>query len=274
MAFRYHLLELKRASLRESQNPTEMDRLKRVVRLLDELLSRHRPQAFSSAWILEHAPSCYRFIRKHIRSEVGRIDWDKITCALEPKHQRLWAPRLKKSSKPYIDRNEVSLVLNKYRSKLYVFLAPADDDDFRIRDMIAIALVRIAQVGNSLAKAELVKLIRYTVDEWLDNYDYMSRWRGRDHDIRVQLEGCIRRYRYSGSFLRYVFWTLHYAGREIRPLCTYSLDDPVGTNRTKHEIDNVTRSPQTNEIVCLRSKWVSRRLWRADWDQRLGPTRG
>jgi hypothetical protein len=36
----------------------------------------------------------------------------------------------------------------------------------RTRDMIAVALVRIAQFGNLLAKAELVNLIRYTVDEW------------------------------------------------------------------------------------------------------------
>jgi hypothetical protein len=100
--------------------------------------------------------------------------------------------------------------------------------------MIAVALVRIAQFGNLLAKAELVNLIRYTVDEWLDKWNYMSRWRGRDDDLLVQLEGCIRRYRYSGSFLRYVFWTLHCAGRGLRPLCAYSLDDPVSRSNTKH----------------------------------------
>jgi len=241
---------------------------KRVGGLLDELLSRYRPQTFSSAWILKHAPDCYRVIRKHVRSEVGRIDWDQITCALEPKHQRLWRPQVNKRPKPYRDHNEVSLILNKYRSKLYVFIAPADTDDLRTRDTIAVALVRIAQLGNLLAKAELVNLICYTVDEWLDKCDYMSRWRGRDDDVRVHLEGCIRRYRYSGSFLRYVFWTLHCAGRGLRPLSAYSLDDPVGTSRTKREIDYVIRSPE-NEIVCLRTKWVSRAL-----AYQLGPTFG
>lgn len=134
---------------------------------------------------------------------------------------------------------------------------------------LAIVLMRLAVRGFAsmllVVIAELVNLIRHTVDEWLDKYDYMSRWRGRDDDLRMQLEGCIRRYRYSGSFLRYVFWTLHCAGRGLRPLCAYSLDDPVGTSRTKRGMDYVTRTPQ-NEIVCLRG---ARAL-----AYRLGPTLG
>jgi hypothetical protein len=100
---------------------------------------------------------------------------------------------------------EIGPILNKYRNKLYVFVAPADAIDLQIRDRIAVALVRVAQAGNMSARAELVDLVRYTIDGWLDNYYYMSRWRGREVEIRKQLEGCIRRYRYSGSFLRYVF---------------------------------------------------------------------
>jgi hypothetical protein len=124
----------------------------------------------------------YSFIRKHIRSEVGGIDWDAITYALEPKYQRLWTPRLKKRSKPYKDREEVSRILNKYRSKLYAFVAPADAKDLQIRDTVAVALVSVAQAENVLAKAELVGLFRYTIDGWLDSYCYMSRWRGRNGD--------------------------------------------------------------------------------------------
>jgi hypothetical protein len=97
--------------------------------------------------------------------------------------------RRKRKSKPYSDREEISRILNKYRRKLYVFVAPADTMDLHIRDKVAVALVRIAQAGNLLAKVELVGLLRYTIEGWLDSYSYMSRWRGHDDEIRERLEG-------------------------------------------------------------------------------------
>lgn len=94
-------------------------------------------------------------------------------------------------------------------------LAPVDATDLQIRDRIAVTLVRIAQAGNLLARDEVVGLVCYTVDCWLDQYAFMSRWKGHEAAIREHIQGCIRRYRYSGSFLRYVFRTLQCAGRGI-----------------------------------------------------------
>src|ERR1700733_6867287 len=195
-----------------------MDHLKTVVAMLNELLLQDSPGTFNSTWILERAPRCYSFIRKYIRSEVGSIDWDTITYALDPKYQRLWRPRRKSKPNPYRDSKEIGLILNKYRNKLYVFLAPADVTDLRVRDQIAVALVRLAQAGNLSARDNLIDLVRYTIEGWLDRYPYMSRWRGLENEIGAQLEGCIRRYRYSGSFLRYAFRTLEYSARGIRSL--------------------------------------------------------
>jgi hypothetical protein len=119
---------------------------------------------------------------------------------------------------------EINLVLNRYREKLYVFVAPVDRNDLFVRERIAIGLVRVAQSGNVLAKLQLVKLVRYTVDMWLETYRHMSRWKGRNDEIRKQLEGCIRRYRYTGSFFNYLSRTLACAGRGIRPINFYPLD--------------------------------------------------
>ena len=235
-----------------------MDHLQRAAAILNGLLLEDSPRTFSSAWIFKRAPGCYRFIRKHIRSEVGGIDWDTITYALEPKYQRLWTPRLKRKSKPYRDREEISRILNKYRNKLYVFVAPADATDLQIRDKIAVALVRVAQTGNLLAKSEVVELVRYTIDGWLDSYLFMSRWRGHDDEIREHLEGCIRRYRYSGSFFRYVFRTLEYAGRGIRPFYACSLDDPIATDAREHKIDNVIHDPETNGLIFYKKGCYAR----------------
>jgi hypothetical protein len=242
-----------------------MDHLQRVVAKLNRLLLQNSPETFNSTWVHKRAPGCYSLIRKHIRSEVGSIDWDKITSALEPKWQRLWTPKQWRKSKPYRDRKEIGLILNKYRNKLYVFVAPADAIDLQIRDRIAVALVRVAQAGNLSARAELVELVRYTIDGWLDNYYFMSRWRGREDGIREQLDGCIRRYRYSGSFLRYVFRTLEYAARGIRSVYACSLDDPIATDARKRKTYNVIHDPETNEIVPYRP----RREWSFDSESQL-----
>jgi hypothetical protein len=242
-----------------------MDPLQRAAVILNRLLQQNCPETFSSVWILKRAPGCYRLIRKHVRSEVGGIDWDKITYALEPQYQRLWTPRLKRKSKPYRDQEEIGLILNKYRSKLYVFIAPIDALDLQIRDKIAVALVRVAQTGNLLAKAEVIELVRYTIDGWLDSNCFLSRWRGRDDEIREHLEGCVRRYRYSGSFIRYVFRTLEYAGRGLRPFYACSLDDPIAADSRESKIDNVIHDPETNEIVSYKP----RRVWSFDSGSQL-----
>jgi hypothetical protein len=57
--------------------------LDRVASTLNELLSRKRPAIVNSSWILRHAPACYRFIQKWIRSEIGGIDWDRVTHVLD-----------------------------------------------------------------------------------------------------------------------------------------------------------------------------------------------
>src|SRR5208337_4200168 len=205
-----------------------------TIRILNGLLADKNPATFNSSWILKHAPPCYRFILKNIRTELGHIDWDPVTYALEKKFQRRWVPgRKKKSLGSYEDPSEVNLILNNYQEKFYVFTAPTDQQDRRIRDMVSISLVRLAQYGNMAAKKEVMKLVGYTIEDWVERHYCMSRWQGYDEKIQNYLEVCIRRYRYTGSFIRYVFSTLQYAGRGLPPMYEYSLDDPiaVGSDR-------------------------------------------
>lgn len=220
-----------------------------TINTLNRILADEQPATFSSSWVLKYAPRCYRFIHRNIRTETGRIDWDKVTFALERKFQRRWMPTRKPNGRAlYEDSSEVNAILNKYRDKLYVFLAPSDLNDKRIRNVITIALVRLAQHGNQLAKRETVKLVRYTIDDWIGRYRFMSRWEGYEEEIQKNLEACIRRYRYSGSFLKYLFRTLQYAGRGLRPLYTCSLHDPIAYGSRKCKIENVYQDAETNEI--------------------------
>ena len=114
-----------------------------TIEILNRILTAKDPDTFSSYWVLKHAPQCYRFICKNIRTEIGRIDWDKVTFAMEKKFQRRWKPERKASRPvPYEDPSEVDAVLNKYPDKLYVFLAPSDRADRLIRNVIAISSTR------------------------------------------------------------------------------------------------------------------------------------
>jgi hypothetical protein len=201
--------------------------LDRVASTLNELLSKKRPAIVNSSWILRHAPACYRFIQKWIRSEIGGIDWDRVTHVLDPVYQRRWKPQRRRRSAAYADADELIRVMNRYRPKLYVFINPLDAHDRRARDTISIALVRVAQSGNILAQQELMELIGHTIESWVEHHPFLSRWRGYKEELRRQVEGCIRRYRYTGSFIRYLYKTLEYAARGVRPLIAYSLDEPL-----------------------------------------------
>lgn len=220
----------------------------RVIANLNKLLSKNQPESFNSSWIEKHAPRCHSFIQRNIRTETGRIDWDKVTYALEWKFQRRWAPgHQRKNRKLYRKHSEVKLILKKNKEKLYVFVAPQNLLDRRVRDIISISLVRLAQNGNLSAKKELMKLLGYTVNDWLYNYYFLNRWQGYKEELEKQIEACIRRYRYTGSFLHYLFRTLEYAGRGIRPFYAYSLDKPVTWDAKKTFIENVVKDEETGK---------------------------
>lgn len=198
-----------------------------AVKTINKRLKEKRPDTFNSAWIRKHAPHVYRFVQKNVRNDVDSIDWDRVTRALDRKFQKKWYDASHKSTKQYRKKAEVGVILNKYHDKLYAFISPADKNDEYLRDIISIALVRIAQKGNIIAKEEIIRLVRFTIDVWIEHYPALFSWVGYESMIQDRIEGCIRCYRYSGSFMRYLFRTLEYAGRGLRPLSAYSLDDTI-----------------------------------------------
>ncbi len=192
---------------------------------MNHLLAKHQPRSFNRAWVRINAPHVYRFVQREIRVESGGIDWDRMTRALHPRYQSQWTGSLRKKTKPYRDQAEVDAVIQHYGNKLYTFISSQGREDEHIRDIISIVLVRIAQKGNISAKQEIIKLLSSTVDNWIERNPKLSGWRGYDPLIQTRLDCCIRRYRYSGSFMRYVFKTLEYAAKGLKPLIAYSLDD-------------------------------------------------
>jgi uncharacterized protein YlxP (DUF503 family) len=198
-----------------------------AINNINKLLKEKRPDTFNSSWVQRHSLRVYRFIQKNVRAEISGIDWDKVTRALDRRFQRKWIASSLKRTKSYRKKDEVRIILQKYHSKLYVFIAPTDKNDKHMRDIISIALVRIAQKGNIIAKEEIIKLIRFTIDDWIKRCPTLSSWEGYESLIPNRIDGCIRCYRYSGTFVGYLFKTLEYAGRGLRPGTKYSLDDSL-----------------------------------------------
>jgi len=198
-----------------------------AVKTINDLLIKKQPSIFNSSWIRVHAPHIYRFIQKNIRREIGGIDWDRVTRALDRKFQKQWVTSWCKGTRLYRNKSEVEIILHKYHDKLYTFINPIDNNDEHIRDIISIALVRIAQKGNVLAKEEITKLVSFTIEEWIENDPKLSRWQGYEDLIQKRIECCIRCYRYSGTFIGYLFKTFEYAGKGLKPAIEYSFDDSL-----------------------------------------------
>lgn len=227
-----------------------MNKFNQIVSRLNGLLKYEKPKVFRSYWILNRDPVAYRFITKHIRTKVGDIDWDKVISSLDKRFQRIWIPPRYKHQivKQYRDKKEVDLVLKSYSDKLYVFVAILDDNDKKLRDVIAIPLVRIAQKGNIRAQQKLVFLLKQIAQQWIEYCPTFYRWRGHSDDLEPRIAACIRCYRFTGSFIGYLFKSLELSGRGLSTFQAYSLDSYIpGT--TIQTIDTLTKDPQTGQVV-------------------------
>lgn len=220
----------------------------RAIGTINGLLHEHQPSTFNSSWICTHAPAAYRFFRLHVRADSGGIDWDRITRAIDRRFQKRWVLPCRGRRAAYRDDAESAVITGKYQDKLYTFLTPGDRTHNEVRDTIIISLVRIAQRGNVTAAQRAAELLSFTVDQWIEENPRIFRWRGYGELIQKHIERCIRAYRYSGSFMGYLFRTLEYAGRGLTPIESCSLDDTVHFSG-RRRMDMIGRDPETNDLL-------------------------
>ncbi len=116
------------------------------------------------------------------------------------------------------------------------------------RGAISIALVRLAQKGNIKAQQELIPLLRFMVDQWIELSPRLRKWKGYGDDVEDKIKSCIRLYRFTGTFIGYLFRTLEYSGWGLKPLEAYLLDDTLSANGDKRRIENVVQDMEANEI--------------------------
>jgi hypothetical protein len=193
------------------------------IKTLNTTLLEHLPEKISPSWILVNSPSAYRHIVKYVRDDYDYIDWDRVTSGLDREFQKRWMQNRQKQVILYEKQSEVDVLLTKYKSKLYTFICNYAKEDRVIQDKLMIGLVRLGQKGNILAQNEIVKWTNYIIDDWIDKYPQICKWKGYRDEVDDKVKCCIRCYRYTGSFLGYLFRTLEFSARG-KPM-TYSLDD-------------------------------------------------
>jgi len=219
----------------------------KAIRNINRSLDKKQPKSFNANWIKYRCNISYRFIVNNITNEFGEPDWDLVTVNLDRQFQRLWSKGLKrKQPNEYSNASEVILVLDPYKEKLYTFISQIDQEDRKICDRISISLVRLAQRGNLFAIQKLKQLIPFLINQCLEGYR-LNRWRGYDDLINHCIDDCIRRYRYSGSFIGYLNKTMECAGRPLKSIEAFSLDKKSQIT-DKAIIDNVSKDYNTGEI--------------------------
>lgn len=200
-------------------------KFREAVSRLNKILKEKEPKTFSSSWIFRNAQPVYQYARQNLRTENGGIDWDTLTRAIDRSFTWRWLRYRYKQAKPYEKQSEVDVILNKYKDKLYTFLVQTSEKDKKIQDRMVVSLVRLGQKGNVCAQKELVKWVTFITNDWIDKYPQIWRWQGYESEIEAKILGCVRCYRYTGSFLGYLFRTLEYSGKGKPWL--YSLDDKI-----------------------------------------------
>lgn len=92
-----------------------------------------------------------------------------------------------------------------------------------------------------------MELLAFTIEDWAERYWYFSRWRHHSDQIHKHIETCMRRYRFTGSFIKYLFISLLYSARGLPATKVFSLDRPLFEDESSTWADHVVYDPVSGE---------------------------
>ncbi len=220
-------------------SPCEYD-FSTAIQKLNECLKQKRPKIFNPFWIKIHAESIYEYFCENVQLPNGDVDWDYITIHLDLPFQKRWKYSVIVSS-AYENKKEINVVLACYQEKLYALYAPKNSEEKLLQDRIIIQLVRLAQKGNSLAKEKIIECMTFIIYEWMAHSQYMKRWNNYSSEIQTKIESCIRNYRYSGSFMKYLYMSFYYSAKGLHSTC--SLNERICKSK-KERLDYIAQEEE------------------------------
>lgn len=175
-----------------------MKGLEKVSMKIARLVEKHKPTTINEKWIRKHSKKSIEFIRKN------NLDWDTVTKYFDRSLQRKWNRKVKiKNHTEYFNEFEVETLLKSHKKFLYTFIIYRNLEEFNHCDRMCILLTRLAQNGNICAREKLQNSLEEIIYKWIETDPAISRWREHENSISIVLSRCVRKYRYSGSFLGY-----------------------------------------------------------------------
>lgn len=184
-----------------------------AIERLSWALEREKPPRFNPYWIYWHVPKVYKCIQKNLRTKSGKIDWDRVTSKLESTLQALWHEKPIVNLEPYSDPRVVDRLIKKYGGRHYVsfIYVNGEEEDNDVRNHISVTLVRLAQRGNVAAEEELMHFLAIITGDWMCRDSRLWQWQRYPELLREKCKYCIYHYRYTGSFLGYLYRRLTYS---------------------------------------------------------------
>jgi hypothetical protein len=203
----------------------------KIVEKIEKLVLKHKPYSIDEKWIRKHSRKSHKYILEN------NLSWDSITRLLDRSIQRKWNRKAKKKKVPEsFNDYEVENFLSTHSKHLYVFVVFTNEQEFELCDYLSIQLVRMAQSGNICASETLLHLYEDIFLRWKENDKLIIRYRSYEEKIHEHFFGCVRRYRYSGSFIGYLKRTLQLQALTLPKIQTISLNTRSKlTGRELHE---------------------------------------
>ncbi len=193
-----------------------------AIERLTRALDRWNPCRFNRYWIYWHERKVYKFISKNIRTEKGRVDWDRVISNLDPTLQPRWHDDRIVNLLPYSDPQVVERLIKKYGGRHYIsfIYVNGEEEDNDVRNHISVTLVSLAQRGNVAAEEELMNFLALITGEWIYRDSRLWQWQQYPELLSEKCKYCIYHYRYTGTFIGYLYTKLKYSALYFpKPQC-------------------------------------------------------
>ena len=183
-----------------------------AIARLTQALDKSNPVRFNRYWVSLHEPKVYKFFTRNIKTELGKSDWNRVISKLDPTLQVRWHDERIVNLLPYSDPQVVERLIIKYGGRHYVsfMYINGEEEDNDVRNRISVTLVRLAQRGNVAAEEELM-----ITGDWIYRDPQLWQWQRYPELLRGKCKYCIYHYRYTGTFLGYLYTKLKYSALSL-----------------------------------------------------------
>ncbi len=189
---------------------------------LKEIIKQKNPKIITSGFIGRENSKLLSYFTKNIKDDNGEVDWRIVINRLDAESKKICRfPKKLEQYKPtneYINEEEVDLIINNHKDKLYTFFEILNPEDFQHRDKICLDFLRLVQKGNVLAKEKILDYLEILVTQWVENEEKLKIFIAHGDLLRERIQKCIYYYNSEdgSSFFKYLHTSLMLEGKGLQ----------------------------------------------------------